>query len=226
MKGFKFKVKERFHTVKKCLILLTHKVTANGNQQTLKALPQTRMTQWRGYFHILCSTLYKVTERPCSYHLHLKNVMVSFTVHVCFMLRMIYHTDISQWDAFLSVSVQMAKHFLVCESSAWIMTPWAECLFSVPQQNANLKKAKWGTACFSPRVFEGWQAATIHTCWEWRTDQESNMCCGWKIYLEGACVLNWIRKLRERKHKQTGIYISLKLWTGMHSAAPCRDLLF
>lgn len=152
----------------------------------------------------------------------------SLFMYVYFMLHMIYHRDILPYGmsiAFPTV-VQMGKHLLVCESSVWIMTPWAECLFAVPQKNANLKKAKWRTACFSPRVFEGWRAATIHTCWEWRTDQESNMCCGWKIYLEGACVLNRIRKLRERKQKQTGIYISLKLWTGMHNTAPCRTCYF
>lgn len=124
------------------------------------------------------------------------------------------------------LSPQSGKHLLVCETSAWIMTPWAECLFTVPQKNANLKKAKWRTTCFSPWVFEGWQAATMHTCWEWRTDQESNMCCGWKIYLEGASVLNWIRKLRERKHRQTGIDITVVLWTGLLNAASCRHSLF
>lgn len=149
-------------------------------------------------------------------------MMLSWYVCMFYVMYDLQERNIAIWDVRCFFRSQCSDG----ESSVWIMTPWAECLFTVPQKNTNLKKAKWRTACFSPRVFEGWQSVTIHTCWEWRTDQGSNMCCGWKIYLEGACVLNWIRKLRERKHKQTGIYISLKLRTGIHNVAPCRDLLF
>lgn len=62
-----------------------------------------------------------------------------------------------------------------------------------------------------------WRAAvtTMHTCWEHRSDQESNVCCGWKIDLEGACMLVG---LRERKQKQIGVYTRLKLGTWMHNS--------
>lgn len=116
----------------------------------------------QGYFHSLCSTLYEASECPCSYHLHkfekttfkqwwqFHGVLHGWCMYwsVCVMLHMIYHTDVLPSIAFPSVSVQTGKHLLVCESSVWIMTPWAECLFTVPQKNANLKKAKWRTARF------------------------------------------------------------------------------
>lgn len=146
------------------------------------------------------------------------------TFHICFMSHTIQTFCLYGMSyALTSVSVQTGKHLLVCEPSVWIMTPCAECLFTVPPKECQFKEGRMkdGLLLALSSLFEGWQAATIHTCWEWRTDQESNMCCGWKIYLEGVCVLNWIRKLRERNHKQTGIHISLKLRTGMHNAAPC-----
>lgn len=46
---------------------------------------------------------------------------------------------------------------------------------------------------------------------------ESNICAvGGNILLEGACVLNRIRKLKERKHKQADVRPKLER---------CRDLL-
>ncbi len=92
------------------------------------------------------------------------------------------------------------------------MTPWAECLFTVPPKNANLKK----------RQSEGRPASCLECLKGGRQQQYTHaesgglirkviFAVGGKIYLEDACVLNWIRKLRERKHKQKGINISLEL---------------
>lgn len=105
--------------------------------------------------------------------------------------------------AFIFISVVRGNIF-VCESSAWLMTLQAKCLFTDHHMTGSWKKEKWRTACFSPWLFVGRQGTIIHTC-RWSL----SLCCGWKIYLDNALVLNKIRKLRDRGKKQEFISVSV-----------------
>lgn len=146
-----------------------------------------------GYFHILWSTLGMSLRLLLSFkkqHLYGDdNFMVSFTVYVWFMFAMIYHTDILLWDV---------DCFLL---SQWSYRKTSPCLWVISMNNDT---SGWMFVHSSPKecqfkegkVKDGlllassvWRVAGSDTraCWEWKTDQESNVCCGWKIYRVPVC---------------------------------------
>lgn len=134
-----------------------------------------------------------------------------WTFHVCFISYLFFFYPLSFSSYVLSYLLPNAALHVTMNND----TSLASCLFTAVQKHASVTKAEQRTAPVSPpRTLEGGggRQQQTHAERERRADQESNMCCEWggKYTLGGG----------ERKHKQTGIDISLELRTGRHDASP------